>query len=182
MSNSKSFWQRDDVRLAGFLFVAGLVALLFSLDTGTATANLRDPAVRKPMTNLAFTDLNGNAWKLAEQRGKVVFLNVWASWCPPCRQETPGLVEIANEYRGKPFEMVGLSMDDSVEPVHRFIREYHVPYTVAMPGEDSPITAAVEALPTSFLIDRNGRVAKVYAGAVTERTLRSDIDGLLSEP
>lgn len=177
----KSLGRRHDVKLAGLLLGAGLLAFLLNTGTGTATVRLTQPALRKPMPNLTFRDLNGRPWSLADQKGKVVLLNIWASWCPPCRQETPGLVAIANEYRGKPFEMIGASMDDSAEPVRRFIDQFHVPYAVVMPPEDSPINGAVEALPTSFLMDRNGRVAQVYAGAISDRALRADIDRLLAE-
>jgi cytochrome c biogenesis protein CcmG, thiol:disulfide interchange protein DsbE len=182
LGSVKSLWRNDGAKLAGVLFIAGLVALLFNTGTGTATVSVKNPAGRKAMADLTFSDLNARPWRLVDQRGKVVLVNVWATWCPPCRQETPGLVAIANEYRGKPFEIVGASMDDSVEPVRQFIDRFHVPYTVVMPPQDSPINGAVEALPTSFLIDREGRVAQVYTGAISQRALRADIDRLLAEP
>lgn len=62
------------------------------------------------------------------------------------------------------------------------MREFRVPYTVVMPSPGSPLSAAIESLPTSFLVDRAGRVTRVYMGAVSERQLRSDVDRLLSEP
>jgi thiol-disulfide isomerase/thioredoxin len=132
------------------------------------------------MADLAWADLNGRPWKLADRKGKVVLVNVWASWCPPCRQETPGLVALANAYRDKAFEIVGVSMDDSPDPVRRFVREYQVPYPIVMPSQDSILNRAVEALPTSFLVDGQGRVAKVYTGAVSESQLRADVDRLLA--
>lgn len=181
-NNPKSFWGRDGVQLAGFLLVAGLLAILFSTENGTATVNQRDPASRKPMAEFASTDLNGNPWKLADHRGQVVLINFWASWCPPCREETPGLVDVAKELRGKRFEIVGVSMDDGVEPVRRFVREFGVSYPVVMPTQDPSLSNAVESLPTSFLLDREGRVAKVYTGAVSKRQLRNDVDQLMSEP
>lgn len=177
----KSLGRRYEVKLAGVLLAAGLLALLFNTGTESATLSLTNPTGRKPMPNLSFRDLDGRLWSLGDQRGKVVLLNVWASWCPPCRQETPGLVAIATEYRGKPFEIIGASMDDSAEPVRRFIDQFRVPYTVVMPPENSPVTSAVEALPTSFLVDREGRLAQVYAGAISERALRPTIDRLLAE-
>jgi cytochrome c biogenesis protein CcmG/thiol:disulfide interchange protein DsbE len=177
----KSAVRRHDIKLAGLLLAAGVLAVLFNTGTGTARVGLTSATGRKPMPNLTFSDLNGKPWKLGDQRGKVVLLNIWASWCPPCRQETPGLVGIANAYRGRPFEIVGASMDDSAEPVRRFIDQFHIPYTVVMPPEDSPIVRAVEGLPTSFLVDREGRAAQVYAGAIDESVLRADIDRLMAE-
>jgi thiol-disulfide isomerase/thioredoxin len=176
----RAMWLRHDVKLVGILSVAGLLFLLLNPEAGSESATVANPNQRKPLSNLTFRGLNGDPWNLVDQRGKVVLINVWASWCPPCRQETPGLVAIANEYRGKPFELVGASMDDSTEPVKRFIDEFRVPYTIVVPSENSPINH-VDALPTSFLIDRDGRVARVYIGAISERTLRLDINRLLTE-
>lgn len=72
-------------------------------------------------------------------------------------------------------------MDDGPDPVRRFVTAFPVPYTVVLPRPHSPLTSAVEALPTPFLVDRKGRVAVTYTGAVGERQLRSDIDRLLAE-
>jgi thiol-disulfide isomerase/thioredoxin len=181
-SDDKPLWRRHSVQLAGFLFVAGVLAVLLGRDGGTPTiGDLRNPGARNPMPEIATTDLAGKPWKLHDHRGDVVLVNVWATWCPPCREETPGLVRLSTEYRGKGFQVVGVSMDDGPAPVRRFVDQFHVPYAVVMPDRDSPLTAAVESLPTSFLIDRQGRVATVYMGAVSEGTLRGAVDRLLAE-
>ncbi len=180
--NPKSLWGRDGVQLVGFLLVAGLVAVLFSTGNGTATVDQRNPTGRKPMAEIASKDLNGNTWNLADHKGEVVLVNFWASWCPPCREETPGLVNVAKKYRDTRFEVVGVSMDDDVAPVRQFVREFGVPYPVVIPSQDPSLSNAVQSLPTSFLVDHEGRVAKVYVGAVSERQLRADVERLVSEP
>ncbi len=159
-----------------------VLTLLFRMDSGPSTAGqLRNPVDRKSMPDIASTDLRGNPWRLSEHKGQAVLVNVWASWCPPCREETPGFVRVAREYDGKGFAIVGVSADEGPAPVRRFVDQFHVPYPAILPGADSPVIAAVESLPTSFLIDRKGRVATVYVGAVSERQLRGDIDRLLKE-
>jgi len=180
---AKPLWQRDGVQLAGVLAVGVVLTLLFRMDSGSAVVSrLRNPVDRKAMPDVASTDLRGHPWRLSDHVGQAVLINVWASWCPPCREETPGFVRVVRDYEGKGFEAVGVSADESPAPVRKFVDQFHVPYPIIMPGADSPLIAAVESLPTSFLIDRKGRVATVYVGAVTERQLRGDIDRLLKEP
>jgi cytochrome c biogenesis protein CcmG/thiol:disulfide interchange protein DsbE len=182
-SPAKPFWKRDSFQLIALLALAGVITLLFRSSTANVQtpAPLRPVAERKPMANIALPDLAGKLWKLSDHRGQVVLVNVWATWCPPCREETPGLIDLAQEYRGKGFEILGVSADDTTEPVRRFVTQYEVPYPVARPGADSPLIAAVESLPTSFLLDRQGRVAAVFIGAVGRRALAQDVTQLMAE-
>ncbi len=143
---------------------------------------------RKPVADLVLPELNGASWRLSDHRGQVVLINYWASWCAPCRQETPGLIDLARDYRYKGLSIVGVSMDGvdkSAEggkrAVQSFMSEFHLPYPVLMPDFALPSAPAVEALPTTVLLDRNGRAAKSYIGAVRESVFRADVDRLLSE-
>jgi cytochrome c biogenesis protein CcmG/thiol:disulfide interchange protein DsbE len=137
---------------------------------------------RNRMADLTFPQLDGNSWRLSDYRGQVVLINYWASWCGPCRQETPGLIDLAREYRYKGLSIVGVSMDEGGRPaVDTFMREFHLPYPVLMPDLALPSAPAIEALPTSVLVDRSGRAAKTYVGAVRESVFRADVDHLLAE-
>jgi thiol-disulfide isomerase/thioredoxin len=145
-------------------------------------AGVRAVKDRTPVADLTFPQLNGSSWRLSEHRGEVVLINYWASWCAPCRQETPGLIDLARDYRYKGLSIVGVSMDEGGKPaVESFLREFHLPYPVLMPDLASPSAPAIDALPTTVLVDRNGRVAKSYFGAVRETVFRADVDRLLSE-
>jgi thiol-disulfide isomerase/thioredoxin len=123
----------------------------------------------------------GESWNFADRRGKVVVVNYWATWCPPCRVETPGLVNVANEYRARGVEMVGVTMDEDLTLVEPFIERYKMPYEILLPGNDPNLSADGMALPTTFLYDKNGKLAKKYTGMVLESTLLSDIEELLME-
>jgi len=121
-------------------------------------------------------------FRLADFRDQFVLLDFWATWCAPCRQETPGLIDLAREYRYKGLAIVGVSMDEGGQrAVQSFLSEFHVPYPVLMPDLATPAAPAIEALPTTVLIDRNGRAAKSYVGAVRESVFRADVDRLLAE-
>jgi cytochrome c biogenesis protein CcmG/thiol:disulfide interchange protein DsbE len=145
-------------------------------------AGVRAVKDRTRMADLAYPQLNGTSWRLSDHRGQVVLINYWASWCAPCRQETPGLIDLARDYRYKGLSIIGVSMDEGGKPaVESFLREFHLPYPVLMPDLASPAAPAVDALPTTVLVDRSGRAAKSYIGAVKESVFRADVDRLLAE-
>jgi cytochrome c biogenesis protein CcmG, thiol:disulfide interchange protein DsbE len=165
------------------LFAAAVLWIALATESWTdQTAGVKAVKDRKPVADLVLPELNGTSWRLSDHRGQVVLINYWASWCAPCRQETPGLIDLARDYRYKGLSIVGVSMDEggkrAVEP---FLREFHVPYPVLMPDLASPAAPAVEALPTTVLLDRKGRAAKSYIGAVRESVFRADVDRLLAE-
>jgi cytochrome c biogenesis protein CcmG, thiol:disulfide interchange protein DsbE len=163
--------------------VAGTVIVLaFRPHDGGAGSGVLAVGKRRDMPRIEMPDLAGRPWRLSDQRGKVVLVNFWASWCGPCRAETPGLVRLAGAYRDRGFEIAGVAMDDGPAPVRKFAASYRITYPVLLPQADSPFFSAIQALPTSFLIDRSGRVAATYAGAVREVELRADVDRLLAEP
>jgi len=145
-------------------------------------AGVRAVKDRTRMADLALAQLDGTSWRLSDHRGQVVLINYWASWCAPCRQETPGLIDLARDYRYKGLSIVGVAMDEGGKPaVESFLREFHVPYPVLMPDLRSPSAPAIDALPTTVLVDRDGRTAKSYVGAVRETVFRADVDRLLAE-
>ena len=145
-------------------------------------AGVRAVKDRTLVADLMFPQLNGSSWRLSDHRGQVVLINYWASWCEPCRQETPGLIDLARDYRYKGLSIVGVSMDEGGKhAVESFLQEFHLPYPVLMPDLASPSSPAIDALPTTVLVDRNGRAAKSYVGAVKESVFRADVDQLLAE-
>ena len=185
---------RSGLLLPG-LFVAALIGLSlvrFPVGGGANRSGDLNPAGTRPaaaQTDLTGYDLDGNRWSLRDQKGKVVLVNYWATWCPPCRQETPGLVNVAKRYAGRGLSIVGVSLDTggsaATGAVRDFARRYAVPYPLILaegsPAMVTPDIAAVQAIPTTLLLDRQGRVAKTIVGAVDEAALRADVEALLAE-
>ena len=165
------------------LFATAVLWIAIGVETWSdQKAGVRAVKDRTHMTDLAFPQLNGSSWRLSDHRGQVVLINYWASWCAPCRQETPGLIDLARDYRYKGLSIVGISMDEGGKrAVEAFLKEFHLPYPVLMPDLASPSSPAIDALPTSVLVDRSGRAAKSYVGAVRESVFRADVDRLLAE-
>lgn len=116
-------------------------------------------------------------------RGRVVFVNVWATWCPPCRAEMPALQQLANAYAADSVVVLGLSVDRGpARDVDAFLAQRGITYPVAIVGQD--IVGAfggVRGYPTSFLIDRAGVVRHAVMGPVGPLTLRPAIRRLLAE-
>ena len=161
--------------------IAIVVAVLYVIDSRETndSGHLAPRDQRKALANVTVRELNGHSWRLTDHRGEVVLLNFWATWCPPCREETPGLVRLSKSYPQNELDVVGVSMDEGgLALVRGFVSQFKIPYTIAVPDE-LPLT--VQGLPTTLLIDKQGRVAKTYVGGASERVFRTDVDALLHE-
>lgn len=147
------------------------------------TPGMLPPSVR----DAEMKAVTGNPIKLSDYSGKVVILNLWATWCGPCRMEIPELVRVYKEYREQGLEVVGLSTENpeaSAEGVRRFIQEYEMNYRVGWsPPEISiALMQGRDAIPQSFVISRDGRVLKRFIGFSHQSTppqLRQAIEDAL---
>lgn len=130
--------------------------------------------------------LSGGRLDTADFDGEVVVYNVWGSWCGPCVGEAPDLVEVANEYAGQ-VTFVGINVRDNDAAAKAFERQYEVPYdsiTSADSGEAMQAfhnSLAAAAVPTTLVVDREGRVAARAIGPVTASTLRSLLEPVVAE-
>jgi cytochrome c biogenesis protein CcmG/thiol:disulfide interchange protein DsbE len=135
---------------------------------------------RKPAPDFSLKDADGKTVQLSDYRGKVVLLNFWATWCGPCKIEIPWFIDFEREHKDQGFAVVGISMDeDGWQAVRPFISEAGINYRVLL-GNDSisQLYGGVEALPTTFLIDRDGRIASVHEGLVSKGTYEHDLEQL----
>jgi len=166
--------------IAAAIVLANLVSARLGLGSHGV---LKAAADRCGTTRIELPDLNGRMWRLEDRKGKVVLINFWATWCPPCAEETPVLKRVAREFHGAGFELVGVAMDeDGPRVVRDFVARHRVEYPVLMPSRREIAASGIENLPTSYLVDRQGRTAKSYVGAVGQIELERDIRRLLSEP
>jgi peroxiredoxin len=127
------------------------------------------------------TDLDGRPIRLDQLRGKVVWLNFWASWCPPCQQETPILRALDEKYRDRGLAIVGISVQEtSPTDVNAYADRYELKYTIGFDGSGHILrTYRVFALPTQFFIDVNGVIVEVVNGPVDEPGATALIEALL---
>ncbi len=160
----------------------GVAIYAFMPKGATTSGPVKAASARKPIPEFALPATSGGEWKFSENRGKVMLVNFWATWCPPCRRETPELVRIHHKYAGRGFSVVGISLDENpASVVPHFVEQFKMNYPVLYPTPDFGMAAEVESLPTTLLVDRQGRIARTYLGAVSEDMLAGDIEQLLQE-
>ncbi len=167
--------------LAAAFVLIGVLFLAFAPDSIWGGGGMLPEAKRKAAGDFTLQTLDGGRWSLAEQRGKVVLVNYWATWCPPCRTETPGLVRLANEYRSRGLEVAGIALDEDRNLVREFAVEYKISYPILLPAANSNLPQMIESIPVTLLYDWQGRMAKRYVGAVSESTFKADVEQLLAE-
>ena len=135
----------------------------------------------KPAPDFLLKDSNGGTVKLSDYRGKVVLLNFWATWCAPCKIEIPWFIEFEQQYKNKGFEVLGVATDDEGWSVVKpYITERKMNYRVVL-GSDSVESAygGIEALPTTFVIDQEGRIVSSHIGLVNKDDYVKEIQNLL---
>jgi cytochrome c biogenesis protein CcmG, thiol:disulfide interchange protein DsbE len=174
---------RIEKLMAVIAVVAVVGGLLFALapESFWRSATLTPQNERRAAPEISLPDLNGRVWNLSDHSGRVVLINYWATWCPPCRAETPALVKLANELSPRGLEVVGMSLDETKDVIPPFVAAYKIPYPILSPPEGSRLTAQVHSIPTTLLIDKQGRIAKLFEGAASEADLRDDVERLLAE-
>ena len=194
------FW--SPLRVVSTLIVLGLVAAFgvsscnshdpeptVSKPPAPATGNEPNPAMPAVVMQTEMKSANGDPIKLSNYSGKVLLVNLWATWCGPCRNETPELVRLYQEYQDRGLEIVGLSTEDEVasqQKVQDFVRQYNVGYHVgwAKPEVAIALMQGRGSIPQSFIVTRDGRVAKRFIGFHPQKTpplLKQAIEAALSD-
>lgn len=194
--NKLRFW--TPLRVACTVISLGLLAAF-----GVSSCNSNDPpsasAPTRPNASLAMLPrpileaenkaASGDPIKLSDYSGKVVLVNLWATWCGPCRLETPELVKLHKEFQSRGVEMIGLSTEDpeaSAESVSQFVREYNVDYHIGWATREvaQTLMQGRASIPQSFVIARNGRIVKRFIGFrpdLTPGQIKAALEEALSE-
>ena len=181
---------RNMTRFGLALAVAIAIGGFAGCGGGTSHASGKILRAMKPEPEVAFKDFQGKSVPLASLKGKVVLVNFWATWCDPCRAEIPSLIQAQQKYQGHGFTLLGVAMDDDgTKVVQPFVQKttFDVdghPETMNYPiviGDDASADkfGGLWEYPVSFLITRDGKIAKKYIGMVDENDLDHQIEMLL---
>lgn len=132
---------------------------------------------------LELTDTTGNLSSLANYRGQVVLVNLWATWCPPCKAEMPALESFYRKYRDEGFVIVAINDGDPTPDVLQFVKDYGLSFPVWLDPEYIATEQAFKTLnlPSSFVIDRNGTIVLSWVGGINSRTLEQHVTPIIRE-
>ncbi len=155
------------------VFIACVFLIVFlrkERDSTLKTAEPIQPGLEMP--NFTFPDINGKEVSLSDHRGKVVLVNVWATWCPPCRQEMPSMQSLYEKFKGENFEILAVSIDsEGREAVAPFMRKMNLTFPALLdPGETIRSLYGITGVPESFIIDKQGILVEKIIGPINWAT------------
>lgn len=148
------------------------------------------PLLNKPAPNFTLEDIHGKKVSLADYKGKAVLINFWATWCAPCKLETPWLIELRDKYAPQGFEILGISAEgDDLKPddkdgwakdkaaINKFVTQMKMPYPVLINGDSiSKDYGGLDAMPSSFFVDKNGVIVATQTGLTSQSEIAAKIE------
>lgn len=172
------------------LLIAAILALIASVylvkQSGLIAPTSSQPSQAQVLLNARFNALDGSEVSLKTWQNKIIVLNFWATWCPPCREEMPELSKMQDEYKNQNLVIIGLSTED-LDTTKNFITEHPVSYPV-LAGDMQAMTFAESLgnnqsiLPYTVVIDEKGQLVKTFFGRVNQTLLEKTITPLLKKP
>jgi peroxiredoxin len=176
------------LRLSGVIAVACLWGCLVTECSGphrpANVSSVKPDKDRRHAPDFALKDEDGKVVHLSDYRGKVVLLDFWATWCGPCKIEIPWFMDFQRKNQERGLVVLGVSMDDEGwEVIKPFVKGVKMNYRVLIGNDQTAqLYGGVDALPTTFLIDRDGRIAAVHVGLVDRKEFENGIEELLQTP
>ena len=161
--------------LAVFITAGATFFSLGLLDKSTPTSRSGQQLVTKKAPSFMGVDLYGNSVSLDDYlENDIVILNFWASWCPPCREETPGMERIWKKYQSNDVVLIGINVQDSLEDAESYVDEFAITFPIILDIDGSTsIDYGVTGLPVSFLLNSEGRIIDRWVGAISETQLEN---------
>lgn len=188
LATSRSQW---NLLLAVVLLVGGLFIIATRVQPEAASASVlpRDavadtpaPQANHPAPNFALSDLDGATVQLSALRGQVVLVNVWATWCPPCRAEMPMIQAAYDEYRERGFTVLAVNAREEPAVVAAYLQQSGLTFP-ALLDADGAVGALYQAtlMPSSFFVGRDGVIRAVYRGPLSRGVIVGTVEQLLAE-
>ena len=159
--------------------LALLIVVLLSVSACSLTSS-GNVKRQSPAPDFKLMSPSGGIIQLSGYQGKIVLLNFWATWCPPCREEIPDLIELYQQYHDQGFEIIGIALDNP-KAVESFSEEFQIPYPLAISNNKVLSDYGSVAVPMSFLVDTYGIIVNIYYGPLSKDLLEKELQPLLGE-
>jgi peroxiredoxin len=158
-----------------------LIVVSITLAVFAVGCESKEEPLSKNKFDFSLNDLDGRQVRLSDFSGKVVLLEFWATWCPPCRMAIPDLNDINARFKDRDFAILAVSIGEKIETVRDFADEFGITFTVLIDDNDVNSRFGVMTIPTTFIIDKNGNIASKHLGFVPglADVLSEEIEGLL---
>lgn len=151
--------------------------------TRAVSATLAAPLPDHPAPNFTLASLDGSAVTLSELKGSVTLINIWATWCPPCRAEMPVIQATYERYRDQGFTVLAVDLQEDPATVDAYMRRYGLTFPALLDRDGKvSVTYRSSALPSSYFVDRKGVIRAVYRGPMPRSVLAGTVEQLLAEP
>ncbi len=167
----------------GYLVLIACLGLVFRYVALNSAESTKANASSSPLFAASLVDIQGKTQDLSQYQGKIIVLNFWATWCPPCREEMPELSQLHQAYQSKNVAVLGVAIDE-LDLVKEFLQASPVTYPILV-NETSGMDLSDQlgnnqgVLPYTVIIDSNGNVVKTYFGRISKSLLETTIDTLL---
>ena len=167
----------------GFILIVASAYFIFRNKAPQIDFSTVPVKVKFPAPELTLADTQGVSRSLADYRGQVVLVNLWATWCPPCKEEMPTLQVFYDKYRKDGFVIIAINDGDPAADVLQFVKDYELTFPVWL---DPTYIATEQAfntlnLPTSFVIDRNGTIQLTWVGGISAEMLEKNLTPIIME-
>lgn len=165
------------------MLIAAAVTLVMQANPPQADLAAVPAKVKYSAPELELTDVAGNSSSLDSYRGQVILVNLWATWCPPCKEEMPALESFYRKHRQDGFVIVAINDGDPAPDVLQFVEDYGLTFPVWLDPEYIATEQAFKTLnlPSSFVIDRSGTIVLRWVGAINRKTLEQHVTPIIKE-
>jgi peroxiredoxin len=163
------------------IFLGSLVLIIAAFILTKQPAMSKDFGFGKKAPEFSLKDINGVERKLSDFRNKVVIIDFWATWCPPCKEEIPHFIDLYSQYKGQGLEIIGIALDQNgANAVKEFTAKNKINYTVLLGNNEvSDLYGGIDAIPTTFILDKDTNIRKKYIGYNEKNVFEKDIKELL---